>query len=114
MDLPFYSRRIKSLQRQSIVIEITKLIIENYYVGMYPLSKSLVAVSGITHVSCVHADANACIGRRAAQEVKPEVKLPTWFSWVEENREAAKFGTRRNTGLIQRQLIANIKIGRKG
>jgi hypothetical protein len=35
MDLPFYSRRIKSLQRQSLVIEIAKLIIENYYYGCY-------------------------------------------------------------------------------
>jgi hypothetical protein len=31
MDLPFYSRQIKSLHRQSLVIEIAKLIIQNYY-----------------------------------------------------------------------------------
>jgi hypothetical protein len=30
-EFPVYSRRIKSLQRQSLVIAITKLIIENYY-----------------------------------------------------------------------------------
>jgi hypothetical protein len=30
-EFPVYSWRIKSLQRQSLVIEITKLIIENYY-----------------------------------------------------------------------------------
>jgi hypothetical protein len=30
-EFPVYSRRIKSLQRQSLVIDTTKLISENYY-----------------------------------------------------------------------------------